>query len=89
MRAATLPSLRVAPELREAAEKVLRGGETLLGFLESALRAQIEQRRLQDAFFARSLDSRDRARRTGRHIPADEVMAQLRARLEQAKKRSR
>ena len=89
MKTATLPSLRVAPELREAAEEVLREGETLSAFLESALRAQIEQRQVQDAFLARGLASRDRARRTGRYIPADAVMAQLRARLEQAKKRSR
>lgn len=87
MKTATLPSLRVAPELREAAEEVLREGETLSGFLESALRAQIEQRRMQDQFLARGLASRDRARRTGRYIPAETVLAELEAKRDGAFKR--
>ena len=32
MKTATFPSLRVEPELREAAESVLEEGETLSGF---------------------------------------------------------
>ena len=87
MKSATLPSLRVAPELREAAEDVLREGETLSAFLESALRAEIEQRRMQDEFVARGLASRDRARQTGRDIPAADVLGRLEAQLEKAKKK--
>lgn len=87
MKTATLPSLRVAPELREAAEEVLREGETLSAFLEAALRAQIEQRRLQDEFVARGLASRDKARATGRYIPAANVLDELEAKLHRAKKK--
>jgi len=87
MKTATLPSLRVAPELREAAENVLREGESLSGFVEAAVRAQIEQRQMQDEFVARGLASRDRARKTGRYIPASVVLDQLEAQLTQAKKR--
>ena len=89
MKTATLPSLRVAPELREAAEEVLREGETLSAFLESALRAQIEQRRMQDEFVARGLASRDKARSTGRYIPAETVLAELEAKLQKAKKKKK
>ena len=89
MKTATLPSLRVAPELREAAEDVLREGETLSAFLESALRAQIEQRRMQEQFLARGLASRDRARETGRYVPAETVLAELEAKLQKAKKKAR
>lgn len=53
MKTATIPSLRVAPELRRAAESVLREGETLSGFVEQAIRAGIERRRLRDEFVAR------------------------------------
>lgn len=89
MKTATLPSLRVAPELREAAENVLHEGETLSAFLESALRAQIDQRRMQEQFLARGLASRDRARDTGRYVPAETVLAGLEAKLQKAKKKAR
>lgn len=89
MKTATIPSLRVAPELREAAENVLREGETLSGFVEAALRAQIEQRQLHEQFIARGLASRDRARETGRYVTAGAALAGLEARLDKAKKKSR
>lgn len=89
MKTASLPSLRVDPELREAAENVLHEGETLSAFLESALRAQIEQRRMQEQFLARGLASRDRARETGRYIPAETVLAELAAKVQKAKKKAR
>ncbi len=38
MKSATLPSLRVDPALREAAEAVLEEGETLSSFVEQAVR---------------------------------------------------
>lgn len=53
MKTATIPSLRVEPALREAAEELLRDGESLSGFVESAVRAQIQQRQQQAAFIAR------------------------------------
>lgn len=87
MKTATLPSLRVAPELREAAEEVLREGETLSAFLESALRAQIEQRRMQEQFLARGLASRHRASETGRYIPAETLLAELEAKVQKARKK--
>ena len=55
MKTATIPSLRVEPALREAAEAVLREGETLSGFVEASLRAQVRQRQLQDEFIRRGL----------------------------------
>jgi predicted transcriptional regulator len=87
MKTATLPSLRVAPELREAAENVLHEGETLSAFLESALRAQIDQRQMQEQFLARGLAAGDRARETGRYVPADTVLGELTAKLDKAKKK--
>ena len=38
MKTATIPALRVEPELREAVEDVLGENETLSAFMESALR---------------------------------------------------
>jgi len=85
MKTATIPSLRVAPELREAAEDVLLEGETLSAFVESALRAQIGQRQMQQEFIARGLTSRDKARSTGRYVSAEAALDRLQAQLDKAK----
>lgn len=77
MKTATIPSLRVDPELRHAAESVLQEGETLSSFVEQSLRASIDHRRAQQAFIARGLASRDEAQRTGEYFTADEVLREL------------
>jgi hypothetical protein len=87
MKTATLPSLRVDPELREAAESVLQEGETLSGFIEASVRETIERRRTRSEFIARGLASRDQTKRTGVYIDADVVHAQLAAKLAKARAR--
>lgn len=84
MKTATIPSLRVDPELRQAAESVLQAGETLSGFVEQSLRANIERRRLQQEFVARGFASREQARLTGEYYPAEDVQRELEAMLTQA-----
>jgi predicted transcriptional regulator len=77
MKTATIPSLRVDPELRNAAEGVLKEGETLSSFVEQSLRLNIEHRRAQHAFIERGLASRDEAQRTGEYFPAPDVLREL------------
>jgi predicted transcriptional regulator len=77
MKTSTIPSLRVAPELREAAESVLEQGESLSSFVEHSLRVQIERRRSQKEFIARGLQSRDEAKHTGEYYSADDVLKDL------------
>ncbi|KVD53728.1 YlcI/YnfO family protein [Burkholderia ubonensis] len=77
MKTATMPALRVDPELRDAAESVLDENETLSAFMESALRDGIARRRFQREFIARGLVSRDEARRTGEYFDAADVHAEL------------
>ena len=50
MKTAAIPAVRVSPELRQAAEEVLRSGETLSGFVEDAVRRNVEFRHAQKAF---------------------------------------
>ncbi len=88
MKTATIPSLRVEPALREAAEELLRDGESLSGFVESAVRAQIQQRQQQAAFIARGLVSRDQARATDVYVSSAAVLKKLEAKLARAKKAS-
>ena len=77
MKTATIPSLRVEPELRHAAENVLQEGESLSSFVEQSLRLNIEHRRAQQAFIARGLASRDDAQRSGEYFSAEDVMREL------------
>ncbi len=87
MKTSTLPSLRVEPELRKAAESVLREGETLTSLIETALRESIHRRRVQDEFLQRGLRSLGDARRTGVYHPATKVHSELQKRLDARRKR--
>ena len=89
MKTASMPSLRVDPELRQDAESVLREGETLSSFMEQALRANIQSRRLQNEFVARGLFSRDEARRTGEYFSAEDVLGDMEGMLLQAEAKTR
>jgi hypothetical protein len=84
---ATIPSLRVEPELRAAAESVLEKGETLSSFVEDAVKKQVHYRKTQAEFIARGLASLAEADRTGVYYSADEVHAMLREKLEKARRR--
>ncbi len=77
MKTASIPSLRVDPDLRAAAESVLREGESLSSFVEQSLRANNQRRQLQREFIARGMTSRDAARRTEEYCSADEVLREL------------
>ncbi|MDR6815453.1 putative transcriptional regulator [Neorhizobium sp. 2083] len=82
MKTATIPSLRVDPELRAAAESVLKKGETLSAFVENSLRAQINFRQTQAEFIARGLASLAEAERTGVYYSSEEVLGELKGMLE-------
>lgn len=89
VKSATLPSLRVDPELRVAAESVLLEGETLSSLIETSVRETIERRRARSEFIARGLMSRNDAKRTGVYHPADKVHAELKRMLAKASTRVR
>jgi hypothetical protein len=89
MKTASLPSLRVDPELRDAAEAVLEEGETLSSFIETSVRETIERRRTRAEFVARGLLAREESRRSGRYHSSDSVHEELRQMLAQAAKRLR
>jgi len=86
VKTSTFPSLRVEPELREAAESVLRDGESLTGLIETSVREAIQRRRAQQEFIARGLLSRDEADRTGIDHTAESVHAELQRRLDTRRK---
>ncbi len=85
MKTATLPSLRVDPELRAAAESVLEKGETLSAFVENSVKAQIHYRKTQAEFIARGLASLAEAERTGVYYTTEDVLSMMRTKLEAAR----
>lgn len=89
MKTATLPPLRVEPALRDAAESVLKEGETLSSFVETAVREQVALRRQREAFIARGILSRDDAQRTGVYHDAAAVIGELRGMLGEAKAKAK
>lgn len=82
MKSATIPSLRVTPELRHAVESVLLEGETLSGFVESSLLKQVEYRKMQREFIARGLAVKTEAGTTGIYYTKDESLSALDAILD-------
>lgn len=89
MKTANMPSLRVDPALRQAAEAVLREGESLSSFMEQSLRDEVNRRRMQSKFVARGLAARDEAKRTGVYHDADTVHAELRDMLAEAEAKAK
>jgi len=85
MKTATIPSLRVDPELRASAKSVLKKGETLSAFVESSVRAQIHSRQTQAEFIARGMASLENAKRTGLFHSSEDVLAMLKAKIDAAK----
>ena len=87
MKSANFPSLRVEPELREAAEACLEDGESLSSFIEHSVRETIARRQSQRQFIERGLASRDEARLSDRFVSAERVIDRLEQMLEAAKRR--
>ena len=87
MKTATIPSVRVEPELRAQVEALLGEGETLSEFVEASVRATVLRRRNQAEFIARGLRSLADARRTGDYLEADVVVRKLQRKLDAARKR--
>ena len=86
MKTATFPSLRVDAELREAAESVLRDGETLTSLIETAVREAIFRRQVQAEFYARGLQASQSAQRSGVFHSASSVHGELQRRLDARRK---
>ena len=82
MKTATLPAIRVEPELREKIESVLDQGETLSSFMESTLRSAAEFRAIQNEFHARGKRSQEHYDATGASYSTEEVIEKLRAKTQ-------
>jgi len=83
MKSATIPPLRVTPELRQAAESVLQDDESLSAFVESSLVKQIAFRKMQQEFIARGLVAKEASKQDGVYVSKEDSLAALDAILDQ------
>jgi len=81
VKSATIPSLRVDPELREAAVSVLRNGESLSSFVEQSIRENIAHRRVKAEFIARGLAAREQAKSDNEYYSPEQLLRELDAML--------
>lgn len=86
MKSAILPQVRVDPELRADLESLLRDGESLSGFIEDSVRSAVAYRRAEAEFYARGEAAWQEYSRTGVAHAADEVVGEMRQRLESRRK---
>jgi predicted transcriptional regulator len=85
MKTATLPPIRVAPDLRLELESVLEQGESLSQFVENAVRATVTKRKTQTEFIRRGIAAIEATQRDGNGVPAEQVIAKLEAKLAAAR----
>ena len=78
MKDALFPAIRASSTLRSEAESLLTEGESLSGFVLSAVQREVERRQHASAFVQLGLQ---RSREPSGYIDADEVIANLRKRL--------
>ena len=80
MRTATLPAVRVTPQLRSMAESVLLQGESLSTFIEASIAQRVQYRQSQKEFLARGVQSAALVKAGAmRTYSLNEVMHDLRA----------
>jgi hypothetical protein len=86
MKTATLPAVRVTPQVRALAESVLKDGETLSMFVEDSVRKQAQMREEDREFYARGMRASAMVKAgTMKTYSVDEVMDGLRAILARKK----
>ena len=84
MKTDAIPAVRVQPELRERLQSVLREGETLSAFVESAVRGAVQRRVDDEAFIARGLAAAQRVREGAPTITPEEMLQRLQTKIDAA-----
>ena len=85
IKSASLPSVRVDPQLRRELESLLQEGETLSEFVEDSVRQALARRSQQAEFIRRGVASLAAAQQGESLIDADAVLEKLQQRLVSAK----
>jgi Arc/MetJ-type ribon-helix-helix transcriptional regulator len=85
MKTASLPAVRVPPELRAQLEQALHTGESLSAFVEASVREALARRVDQAEFLQRGLASLADAKASSDTVRADAVLQSLAQKLDAAR----
>ena len=85
MKTATIPPVRIDPAFRQDIEQALAAGETLASLVETAVRNEVNRRRLQAEFVRRGLAAIDHTVASYDGLAVDAVVARLRSKLAAAR----
>jgi len=77
MKTATIPTLRVDPQLRQNEENLLNKGETLSSFVIKSIEDGIRNRQMKKEFINRGLRARDESIASGKYHNAEDVLDEL------------
>jgi hypothetical protein len=83
MKSSQLPPVRVEPIVGQEIESVLRPGETLSQFVESAAVQTAQRHKSQQEFLTRGCESLKRAMKTGKYYAAAEALDAMQTRLDE------
>lgn len=70
-------TLSLPTELYNSIEQLLGDNETILGFIEQAVYSKVKYIKNEKDFAKRALESRDKAKRTGIYVSAEETIENL------------
>lgn len=82
MKTATLPAVRITPELKHELQAVLGDAETVSAFVEQAVRGAVNFRRTQMEFLARGEQAWHQYQQLGQSRPADAVFDDIQQRID-------
>lgn len=85
MKSASIPSIRVEPELRQQVEAVLTDGESLSEFVEKSVRDGLRRRQAQAEFVARGMASLASAKASGEYVDVADTLVKIDAMLAAAR----
>lgn len=88
MKSATLPPVRLRPELRDDMEASLAEGETVSAFVSEAVRQYVVQRQADRSWVARAWAARETLQQGGAWETPESLLGDLRQRLDHARRRS-
>ncbi|MCK6433881.1 MAG: hypothetical protein HUU30_16795 [Burkholderiaceae bacterium] len=88
-RSATLPPIRVAPHTKASLEAVLREGESLTQFIESAVCREAQYRNEQNAAVARAQEALRSADKGAGLMSAEDFLSGMELRAKDAQRRIR
>jgi len=86
---ATIPPVRIESSFREEIEQSLESGETIASLVERAVRTEVARRRDQSEFVRRGLAAIARSEAAGDWVPAETVIAKLKAKVAKARERQK